>query len=88
MFAVVTNDATIYIYNTRNLSLLYKKHNCHDLPSTSLAFSPNDTMLFSASADKSLKVLPIFQKSKSFAIAFVRPALSFVALRPSERHSG
>jgi len=58
MIAAVTNDATLYVY-TSDLNLRLKRKDCHNLPSTSLAFSPDDSALMSASADKSVVLVPL-----------------------------
>jgi hypothetical protein len=53
--AVASNTGSVYVLSLPDLATLATAHGCHDLPPTSLAFSPDGRTLLSASADRSFK---------------------------------
>lgn len=73
--AVVTLEKT-YILDTLTLKKTNTVQHGHDLPASGLCFSPDDTIVLSASADRSTTFVPVRAPAGSFCANFFKLLLN------------
>jgi WD40 repeat protein len=64
LLAVATSTATLFVYELHSFALFSCTRDCHELPTTTLSFSPNDQTILSCSGDKSCRLIVMKKQSR------------------------